>query len=396
MQIDLTTAYLRWALLRAALARGWWLVTALYLVVDAELSPSQLVLIGVFQGITVLIAEIPAGVFADIVGRRPSLVVAHLVMGAGMVLTGLVTDYRLLVLSQCLWGLGWAFSSGTDVAWITDELDQPNLIDRVLVSQARSELQGSVVGIVGFGGLAAITTLSTAVIVGGLAMVVLGVAVVARWPERARHRNQTRSSMQPLASTLQGGLRVVRTERVVAAVLLANVFLHGSEEGFGRLFELRLVDLGLPSQPSLIVWFAAIALVAAGIGAVTLRFVEQRIDGTGVASRSYGIASIVGVVGLITFAHAPNASAAVAAALLVRGVASPTTRAAATILVNRRAPSEARATVHSLLSQTENAGEAIFGLALAGLAAGTSPTVVLTACAGLLLIAGTLVWRTRP
>jgi hypothetical protein len=166
--------------------------------------------------------------------------------------------------------------------------------------------------------------------------------------------------MQPFASTLQGGLRVVRTERVVAAGLLANVFLHGSEEGFGRPFELRLVDLGLPSQPSLIVWLAAIALVAAGIGAVTLRVVEHRIDGTGVASRSYGIASIVGVVGLITFAHAPNASAAVAVALLVHGVASPTTRAAATI------------------------------------AASTTPTVVLTACASLLLIAGTLVWLTRP
>ncbi|MBA3803298.1 MAG: MFS transporter, partial [Acidimicrobiia bacterium] len=122
MYSDLTTAFLRWALVRAALARGWWLATALYLVVVADLSPFELVLIGVFQGLTVLIAEVPAGVFADAVSRRLALVVAHIVMSAGMAMTGFVTAFPLLVVSQCLWGLGWAFSSGADVAWITDEL----------------------------------------------------------------------------------------------------------------------------------------------------------------------------------------------------------------------------------------------------------------------------------
>ena len=50
MHSQLTTAYLRWAFSRSALARGWWLVTAVYLVTVADLSPAQLVLVGVFQG----------------------------------------------------------------------------------------------------------------------------------------------------------------------------------------------------------------------------------------------------------------------------------------------------------------------------------------------------------
>src|SRR4051812_6283153 len=91
VHVDLITAYLRWALLRAALARGWWLATALYLVVVADLSPSQLVLIGVFQGLTVVIAEVPAGALADAASRRLALVISHLAMGAGMAMTGLVT-----------------------------------------------------------------------------------------------------------------------------------------------------------------------------------------------------------------------------------------------------------------------------------------------------------------
>jgi hypothetical protein len=377
----LISAYLRWASIRSALARGWWLATSLYLVVVADLSPSQLVLIGVF---------------ADTVGRRSSLVVAHVVMGSGMALTGVVTSYPLIVASQCLWGLGWAFSSGSDVAWITDELDRPDLIDRVLVTQARRELRGGAAGIVGFGALAWATSLSTVVVIGGIAMVVLGIAVVARWPETTRPGVPATARLRHSSAILRQGFGVARTERIVAAVLVANLFLHGSEEGFGRLFERRLIDVGLPSTPSLVVWFTAIALAAAGMGAVTLRIVEARIDTPNVARHSYGIAAAVGVVGLLALAHAPTASAAVAAALLVRGVASPTTRAAATILVNRRAPTEARATVHSLLSQTENAGEAIFGLALAGLAASTSPTVVLTTCAVLLCAAGGIVTRTGP
>ena len=83
MHPDLTSAFLRWALLRAALARGWWLAMAVYLVVVVDLSPFQLILVGVFQGVTVAIAEVPAGVLADGVDRRLALVLAHVVLGAG-------------------------------------------------------------------------------------------------------------------------------------------------------------------------------------------------------------------------------------------------------------------------------------------------------------------------
>ncbi len=92
---DLAGAFLHWALLRSALARGWWLVTAVYLVVTADLAPFQLILIGVFQGVTVVIAEVPAGVLADAVSRRHTLVLAHVVMGAGMALTGFMTGFPI-------------------------------------------------------------------------------------------------------------------------------------------------------------------------------------------------------------------------------------------------------------------------------------------------------------
>jgi hypothetical protein len=390
----LTTAYLRWAFLRAALARGWWLVTALYLVVVADLSPSQLVLVGVFQGLTVVVAEVPAGVFADAVSRRLALVVAHVVMGAGMAMTGLVTAFPLLVVTQCLWGLGWAISSGADVAWITDELDQPGLrngstvIDRVLIAQGKVELLGAVAGIVVLGVLGGTTGLALAIVLAGLSMIGVGLLLVGRWPEDRRAPNRSLGAWAASSAVLKQGITVARADRTIALVLVSTLLVNGGAEGFGRLFDRRLLALGVPARPDPIVWFAALALVAAALGAFTLRFVEARIDGDGVAKSSYVVACAIAAAGLVVFAHAPSTQAAVAGALVVNGIGWPIIRVAATVLVNRRTPSESRATVHSLLSQSENLGEIVCGLGLAAIAGLTSPTVTLMVSATLVAAAG--------
>ena len=102
----LARTYVRWTLLRAFLHRGWWLVTSLYLVVDAELSALQLVALGTAQGLTVLVCEIPTGLVADLWSRKWSIVIAHGLMGSAMLATGLTTDFGWLVLTQMVWGAG--------------------------------------------------------------------------------------------------------------------------------------------------------------------------------------------------------------------------------------------------------------------------------------------------
>jgi MFS family permease len=101
------------------LHRGWWLVTSVYLVVDARLSASELVLVGVAQSLVTLVFEVPAGVLADTVSRTWSLVASQVLMGSAMLATGLVTGFAPLVATQLLWGLSWTLASGADVAWIT-------------------------------------------------------------------------------------------------------------------------------------------------------------------------------------------------------------------------------------------------------------------------------------
>lgn len=384
---DLVPAYLRWALARSALARGWWLVTAVYLVVVASLRPFELVLIGTFQGLTVVIAELPAGVLADRVSRRLALVVAHVVSGTGMALAAAVHDFRSLVVANCLWGMGWAFASGADVAWITDELaEDPDVdIDVVLAAQGRWDLLGNPIGIAIFGALAWATSLATAMACAGVGMAALGL-VVARWPERSR-RHVDGASLVTWKTIVRDGVRVARVDRVLLAVLASNALLHGSNEGYGRLYERRLVSVGLPDPPRPIVWFTALGIATVVLGVASLRLVERRIARPDTARRSYALSCGVGAVGLVLFAEAPSIGAAVAAAFVVKGLSS-IPRVAATIRVNRRTTSNVRATVHSLLSLSENVGEIVFGLALALLAAATSATVALIGAAVLLALAG--------
>lgn len=347
-------------------------------------------LIGTFQGATVLAAEVPAGVLADTMGRRLALVVAHVVSGIGMAMAGVVTTFPLLVVANCLWGLGWAFASGADVSWLTDELrddrDDHAGVDRVLAAQGRWDLLGNPVGIAGFGVLAWVTSLATAMVCAGVAFVAIGLLVVARWPE-TRQPTSVDGALSPFRDVLRRGFGIVRVDRVVLAVVVATLLLNGSSEVYGRLYERRLVMLGMPVHPDPIVWFTVLRLATVALGVVSLRFIELRITAPDVARRAYVVSCLVAAVGLVLFAYAPDLRTAVVAALLV-AMLEPITRVTATIRVNRRTTSNVRATVHSALSWSENLGEVIFGLTLAVVAALASSTAALIGSAVLLVCAG--------
>jgi MFS family permease len=348
--------------------------TSVYLVVDAGLSPAELVLIGAAQGAVMLAFEVPAGVLADTISRKWSLVVSHLLMGGAMLATGLVTDFGLLVLTQMLWGLSWTFASGADVAWITDELDEPQRISGVLVRSGRADLLGAAVGIVSLGALAALTETSTAMVTAGISMLLLGLYVVLRFPE---HKFVPVSSKRWAASwsILKRGLLLARSSRAILVIFLATFLVNGATE-VGRLFPKRLIDLGLPSDP--VVWLAVLSIITLLIGAAALRSIEHRIEGVRTAQLGYVVACLAGMAGLLVLASAPEELSGSAGILIVSGFAVPLTRTLSTIWVNRQTTGDVRATVHSLLAQSEYMGEIVLGVALALVArlAGLSPALV--------------------
>lgn len=385
---DVTSTFLRWILLRAVFHRGWWGVTSLYLVVDAGLSPVQLVFLGTAQGLTALLTEVPTGVLADTLSRKWSVVVAHVVMGAGMLATGLVTAFPALVVTQMVWGLAWTFSTGADVAWLTDELDQPERVAGVLTAGARQEQVGAAIGLLGFGALAWATDLSTSMVTAGIAMWGLGLFVAARFTEHnftPTRQHRWRESL----SIFRRGLALARRDPQILLVFVATILINGAAEAFGRLFPKRLIELGLPHPPDPIVWLTALGLVTLGAAAVALRVVEARIDGVGVARRVYAAACLIGALGLLVLALAPDYATGMAGVVLVAGIAWALARTVSVIWVNRRTTRDVRATVQSFLAQAEYLGEIVLGIGLGILAEATTIAIAMAgACA---LVAGTAV-----
>jgi hypothetical protein len=351
------------------LHNGWWLVTSVYLVVDAGLTPSELVLIGVAQG---------------------SLVASHVLMGAAMIATGLVTDFGPLVATQMLWGLSWTFASGADVAWITDELDEPARISGVLVRYGRAQLTGAAAGILGLGALGSVIERSTAMVIAGAAMLLLGLYVVVRFREERFVPAPTRRWAASW-SILARGWDLVRRSRAILLMFAATFLVNGAWNGFGRLRPLKLVDLGLPTDP--VAWFTGLGVLTLLAGAAALRFVEARIDDAGTALRGYAIACGAGAVGALALAAAPEELSGSAAVLLVAGIAMPLTRTLATIWVNQQTTSEVRATVHSFLAQAEYLGEIACGLAIAAIAWVAGLTSALLACGALFALTVLFVQR---
>ena len=181
---------------------------------------------------------------------------------------------------------------------------------------------------VGFGALAWATDLGTAIVASGLAMMVLGPLVAARFTER--HFTPAREHRWRKSLTIfRRSVLLARRDREILLVFAATLLVNGAAEGFGRLYPRQLVELGLSEKPEPIVWLTALGLVTLAVGAFALRVVEARIDGVAVAPRAYAAACFIGALGLIVLAYAPDEVTGMAGVLLVAGIAEPVTRPSA-------------------------------------------------------------------
>ena len=388
---DVADTFLRWTLLRAIFHRGYVLVSSLYFVIDAHLSAAQLEALALVVGLTLLVSDIPTGVWSDTISRKWPLVIGHVFLAAGMFLTGIVTSFPLLILTQILWGIGWGFSSGADVAWVTDELDQPGRIDRVLTARARWELFGGAVGMILFGLLAWTTSLALATVVSGIAMALVGLFVALTFQEDGFVRVE-RKRLREFVSVLERGVNLSRRSSQIMLMLAATMVLNGASV-VTWLFPKQLINLGFPSDP--ILWYSALGILSSLLGAAVLHAVEGRIHGEGVARRAYVLASVIGVFGLVLLAGAPEALIGCAGVLLVRGVSLNVTRAVSVIWVNRRVTSDVRTTVHSFLGQAESFGEIVGGVGLALIAQAGGIAITLISSAALIAVAALLIAQSR-
>lgn len=94
--------------------------------------------IGVLDGLVFgigLIAEIPSGALADLLGRKRQLQIGLLLMSAGFLMQGFAEAYWYILVGMIMFTVGMALVSGSDDALVYDSLDaegKASLWDKVI------------------------------------------------------------------------------------------------------------------------------------------------------------------------------------------------------------------------------------------------------------------------
>lgn len=373
---------------------GFWLAASVWWIVILDLSPVQLVAMGAVLEVSVLLSETPTGVVADLVSRRRSVVISQVLMGLAYIWAVASFNYWVILPAQALFGVGWTFKSGADTAWVTDELKgmgrgDDDEIEKLLVRKHR------------FGILTALGALSATMVIGTLTSVrtvavVMGIVTIAmagylRLIMREDHFSPGREEERGFVETLRHGMQVVVTRPRLRVLVGVIVVLDMGSEAFDRLGHKFFLDNGGWEDDSLIglgVLFLVLAVAGLAVNALAARALET---GSGVA-RLASLLLLVAAIGA-TITMSTTMLVFIGLGLMLQ---DSTREALWPVLegwANRDAPSEVRATVHSLMGQVTAMGELAGGLALGVLAQATSVRLVLAIAAVLWFLAAGLATR---
>jgi len=392
----------------ALLQTTTWTTAAIYLINVAHLGPLQLVLLGTIMEASILVFEIPTGVAADTAGRRRSIIVGTLIMGAALVLTGAIPWFPALLASQALWGLGETFTSGATQAWLAGEVGDRAAAGLFLrAAQYRRMAAAAGIGLaVGLANL----SLGLPLIAGGALQLTLGGWLLVAMRETGFHREASEAARSgrrrtaaglwaQLASTAGQGLGAARRDRVLVALLAVALLAGTSTEGIDRLWELHLLrEVGVPATGHLspVTWFGIIEALSLSLGAVVIAPARRRIDTSDPAAlcRLLLALTTVEAAGLLAFGVAVGFAPAVAAYLAyggARGLRDPLYDAWVVPMIRP----EVRATVLSTIGQADAVGETLGGPVIGVVATLATPGLAIVAAGAALIPVAAVLARLR-
>lgn len=369
-----------------------WLGLLIWWIDVLALSPFELILTAVVLEVAVLTSETPTGVIADLYSRKWSMVLGLCLIGVSFFWSVASTNFWVILPAQALYGFGWTFTSGADIAWFTDELkgaqpenaDTDNAIEVALLHRHGWGIAGGIVCVplmMWFGR----ESVRGAIAAAG----VLTILVAFGWALGAAERHFTpQRHRETFLGTLRKGVAVVRERprlrrlvTVVLCIALPSVVID--RLGWARF--IQSIDTGADSITLTGVLFLIAAITGLFVNWIVTRHIRHRGGTNGTNSNPL----VVTVVVLLVLSAVGSLLIALGAGVAIIGIglaAQDGTREAVYPVMdawaNRETPSEVRATVHSLMGQagatSEAAGGLLFGL-IAELA-GVPASLTIAAC----------------
>ncbi|MEM8707394.1 MAG: MFS transporter [Actinomycetota bacterium] len=373
---------------------GFWLAATVWWVVELELGPLELVVMGAVLQLSVLLSETPTGVVADLMSRRRSVIIAQFVMGFSFIWAVISRDYWVILPAQAIFGIGWTFRSGADTAWVTDELKGQGAatdddIEKLLIRKHRFSFGVGLLSLFVSMVVGTLTNVRVAAIVMGVAA--LGVAVWMLTTMREDHFTPGREKERGFVETLREGATVVRTRPRLRVLVGVVLMLDMGAEALDRLGHKFFIDEGGFEDDSLVgVWilYTVIAFAGLAVNALSGRALDRGLGVARLATMLIFVATIGAVLAAST-----TVLVVIGVGLMLQDATRESLWPVLEGWANRDAPSEVRATVHSLMGQVSASGELVGGLLLAVIAEATSIRLVLFLAAGMWAVSTLLATR---
>jgi len=374
---------LRWLPVGVALG-----VTVL-LPLERGLSVAEIGSLLAIQGFVVLALELPTGGLSDTIGRRPVLVASGILAVAASTVFLFADSYLLFASSLLTQGVFRALDSGSLEAWFVDAVheEDPGIDVARPLARASSILGTAIASGALAGGLlvawhpfpsASALILPCAVAVALYACYALLVVVLVREPGlRAGSRRPwltAKSAVCDAPRAIVSGVRLVARSRVLAGLILVEVFWSVAMVAFETLTPLRIEQIVGSEQRAAAVFGPASAAAWAlfAVGALLASRASRTVGVTWIAIASrlanglfvviMGLAA--GLVGLLV---------GFGLAYLTHGSAGPMHAA----LLHREADRTTRATVLSLNSMVAGGTYSVGILLLTAFAQSTSITTAI-------------------
>jgi MFS family permease len=227
---------------------------------------------------TTFVAEVPAGIVADRLGRKHSINIALALQALGEVVFIFADSYGPFVLAAMVGGLGFAFSSGCVEALVYDSLRMAG--DENEMSRAMGFIDAAqrLANLLAFavGGLLVVDLAQERFV---LAIVVTACAVAVGWLFSLTLR-EPRIELEPgdddsSAKLLVDGIRMLRDNKQLRGLALLALATIPFRDYLLNLYQPRFVSVGVPS-----VWLGLALALSSSIGILGARYaylLEARI-----------------------------------------------------------------------------------------------------------------------
>lgn len=327
-----------------------------------DLNLFQIALVAAVFEASILICEMPTGLIADIYGRRISVILSSVTLFiSGLIFINYTNLYGFII-AEAILGLGETLKSGALEAWLVDSLKHQGKDEKVKYAFSEGKRfysGGRLLGFVGGGYLGSLNIRyiwHPFVIVFLITFLFL---IAFMKEEYDLKRSPSAHIMKSIKNTITQSLKVIRTERIIYALLILVFFFEFSLETISQFWQVHFSE-NLLIKTQYFGWIIAVSsfLVILFVNRITKLYESLKKETTLLIMIKAGFG-----LSLLIIALTYNPIVAIVFFIIIQtleGFSSPIFLD----IFNKYIPSEQRATLLSFKSLTGSSGEVLSGLCI--------------------------------